>query len=87
MDPGQTARVAPLPFQIGVGASSTINTSLAIRILVQSNVTKGGTPPPGPTPGGGGGTACNPLVYEFCVPSAAITLDTPPVAAIRCDIT
>jgi hypothetical protein len=87
MVPGDTDRTSPLPFQIGVGAAQTVETSdgLVVTILLQSSVSVVGEE------GGGGGFGaegdCNPVANQFCVPTATLTRDSEPSADLVCGIT
>lgn len=85
MNPGDTDRTAPLPFQVGVGAATDVDLTLPFSITYQSSIEIAGE--------GGGGTGfgaegeCNPITNQFCVPTATIVRASYPTAYIRCAIT
>jgi hypothetical protein len=90
MVPGDTDRLAPLPFQVGSGAVDSVETTLVLRILLQSVVSEGGDGGDGGGGGGGGtgtGADCNPITNQYCVPSGAITRASYPTAVVSCKIT
>lgn len=91
MNPGDTDRTAPLPFQVGVGAAQTVETGgedgqLVTTILFQSTLSIVGDD----TGGSGGFGAdgdCNPISNQFCVPTGTIVRADYPTGAIVCGIT
>lgn len=91
MIPGDTSRLAPLPFQVGGGTVELVETTMVLRVLLQSVVSQGDDGGDGGGGGGGGGTGsgddCNPLSNQYCVPTATITRATYPTAVVRCKIT
>jgi hypothetical protein len=88
MVPGDTDRTSPLPFQIGVGAAQTVETSegLVVTIILQSSLTVVGEDD------GGGGSfgaegVCNPVANQFCGPTGTIVRADYPTGIIVCGIT
>lgn len=89
MYPGETDRTAPLPFQVGVGAVQTIDTTLVITFLYQSSVSKAGD---GDGDGDGGNWPgsdgyCDPITNQFCVPTGTIVRGSYPTGDMACTIT
>lgn len=80
---GDTGRDTPLPFIIGVGASSTIETSYQISFIIQRYIVRVNPDDQG---GGGGGVAvtCSPVSNLYCVPQAVVTKVASPTATVRC---
>jgi hypothetical protein len=87
MNPGDTDRTAPLPFQVGVGAAQTVETTegLVVTIILQSSLTVVGED----SGGGGFGAegACNPVANQFCGPTGTIVRADYPTGIIVCGIT
>lgn len=79
----ETGRNAPLPFMIGVGSSSTVETIIEIRQILQTYAFVP-VDPTVPTGGTGGGAGCVPSNNQMCVPTATVVLAAQPGAAVRC---
>lgn len=79
---GDTGRDAPLPFVIGVGASTTIETLYEVTFIIQRYIVRVNPDDQG---GGGGVTvACSPVSNLYCVPQATVTKVAAPTATVRC---
>lgn len=81
---GDTERDAPLPFQLGAGASQDIETLYLVRPLF-SSVINAIENPDDPTLGVTG-VVCSPINNQWCVPRGTITKIDSPVGTIRCSI-
>ena len=82
---GQTERDAPIPFQVGAGALTTITTLYTAGWILQRTIT---TVTPGGGGGGGGGglvtVNCSPASNLYCVPQATVSKAISPTATVRC---
>jgi hypothetical protein len=71
-----------LPFIIGAGSSTTIETLYSAGFIMQRIITQINTQP---QPGGGVSVIqCSPNTNLYCVPQATVIIETRPTATVRC---
>jgi hypothetical protein len=78
---GQTDRNSPLPFVIGVGTQSTIETTYQIGFILQRFIIQ---VTPDDQGGAGAIVTCTSTTNLYCVPQAVVTQVASPTAIVRC---